>query len=656
MAAPRPDASLSIFEDSSSRDALRRASQEVSADPSRANHQGRAYRMALRLVDTLSGGVIDVFEFLIGPRQYNHTQHSRVAIHPTADGFHTDRTANAGGIEFFVLDGTTGQWPTGRPALSTDPGLFGGVLGVAADFVGGAVGALFGTRESAPDRRTDGGAELVKLKRIVETFLGVVESPVPVDRLRLEFINPDAPTSSRDTVGSLLYEVVPDQAFLNISRTAGQSGLYRYTLKLAATKRLSGQRPKAKEAARAKRSLLGMLQDALTFMDAFSFDRVFALYEVLLSPLAALASAVESVEGFVRSWRDGFDDFLALPGALVDRLRTALDGVIKAVTGIFGSDSGVAGLPTETPPPDARLNSALEDARSFQVMRTRVLGLAEAALVSAPRASGLDSVGRSAGSRSGVGGQSTPLEAADDGRRWLRPGEQRDGGERRRGPQGSRLIRVRLGQTLVDLLPPGIGLPALLRLNPGLQHPYVDGARMRASGDTTKTIFAGEFVRIPTANGADPVVAHGADPVAQASSIPGTGIDPRLGEAERLFGRDLKVINRCLVLDPVTGDFVTVAGEENLAQRLEHRLRTPMGALYYEPSFGSTLAAELLAGFATDMRLRLAQQAAREAILSDPGIASVEQVLVSADSGVTRVLVEATTISGTPLGRLATAL
>ena len=650
--------SFSIFEDSATAEALGKARQEVSADPKNANHQGRRYRMALRLVDAESAGVVGVFEFLISPRQYNHTQQSRIAVHGTAGGFHHDRTVNAAGVETFVLEGTTGLWPAGRPAPPPSSNILTDAIGAAADFIGGPVGVLFGTRETPPPRETDGAAELVKLKRLLDIFLGVVPSPVPLERLRLEFINPDAPTSSRDEAGSLIFDVVPDGAFLNIMRSANESALYRYTLRLTATHRLSGVRPKPKEPARAQRSLLGMLQDALGFLNTYSFDRVFALYEVILSPLVALASAVEAVGSFIRDWRDGFDAFLSLPGAIVNRLRDAFDGVIRAFVGIFGDDdNGVAGLPVENPPPDARLNSALADARDIMVLRTRLLGLAEAALVLAPRAAGLDAPGASGGNRTGSGGIATPLEGADRGRRWLRPSEQRDGRERRRGLQGSRLVQVRLGQTMVDLLPPGVTLASLLRLNPNLEHPYVDGTRMRPDGDTTRLAFAGDVIRVPvdtTATGV--VVAQGGDPVAQASTRPGDGIDPRVGEAERLFGRDFKAANRRLVLDPVTGDFMTVAGDACLAQRLEHRVRTPRGALYYDPGFGSTLASELLAGFATDMRMRLAQQSVREAVLQDPGVATVDRVEIGMASGTTKIVVEATTIDGTPLGRLATAL
>jgi Protein of unknown function (DUF2634) len=94
------------------------------------------------------------------------------------------------------------------------------------------------------------------------------------------------------------------------------------------------------------------------------------------------------------------------------------------------------------------------------------------------------------------------------------------------------------------------------------------------------------------------------------------------------YGSDIKLDDDGNVIIQENGDFSLVSGLSNIEQAVDLRLNTEMGALIKQSAYGITAAA----GFAgTTMALRYLKLAIRVALIQDPRIESVTDMIVSID-------------------------
>jgi hypothetical protein len=223
---------------------------------------------------------------------------------------------------------------------------------------------------------------------------------------------------------------------------------------------------------------------------------------------------------------------------------------------------------------------------------------------------------------------------------------------------GSRMVAVGPGQMLEDLVPSGFIDLDILRMNPDLTYPYVDGTRQRPDGEEPpepgafRVAYQGDLLRIPDTGGGAAATARGADPGAARA------MHPAEDEDARVFGVDWYVNpeTRAWEFDPATNDVRTIQGVPCLLQRLRHSLIIPLGTLRADPTVGSYLLAESQGRWGSDLQNRLNRIAVARTIRQDPAIAAVRRVRVALFNGRMDVSFEADTVAGTPLGRQALAV
>lgn len=606
---------------------MSRASERIqglpaAADTAHPNHRGRDHRMIFRVVKKEGARVLREHLLVLRPTQYTRTPEARLTVHATAGGYHADIPASdARGIVHYQIAGTTGVWPT-RPWPTGPDG------------------------KQDPAEAPDGMAAIHDLRDLFESFLKATVLGRPRSEVRLELINPDEPIHRDDPVGDAAYVVVPEQSAVQTLRSAQRPSTWAYTIRLAAIARVEDFKRSQKDVEAKKRNELQRLLDLVAQLNSFSFDQMFFRYRRLIGPALQVKAALSDLRRFLVGWQRGIDTFVAYHVALVESLISDLAGIGQAVAGILQQDEGVS-----VEPAPGRPGPGGVDVDHLATMRRSLTRLHNSLLASpgvfAPALAGESG---SLGPRTGRVALLLPSEVANGPARQ-RPVDRQDG--RRHEASASRelasgLVIVGVGDTLDDLIPAGFTDLDVLRLNPDLDYPFVDGSRPRRGnepgpGDGVPWVArAGDRIRVPEVEGDLGVVAG-----TQAASA----------EDEHLFGRDLFVnpATRALELDPTTGDLRIVAGIDNLLQGLRHLLRLPLGALTYAPDVGSYLAAETQGAWGGDLHARLAAIAARRTLTQDPRIRAVRRVQVRTYDGVTDLSFEADATSGRPLGRLAVA-
>jgi phage baseplate assembly protein W len=97
--------------------------------------------------------------------------------------------------------------------------------------------------------------------------------------------------------------------------------------------------------------------------------------------------------------------------------------------------------------------------------------------------------------------------------------------------------------------------------------------------------------------------------------------------ADELYGRDIFLDHGNLAIEG--GDLARLSGVPNLAQALNHRVKTLMGELHYHPEYGCY--AQLALGLKLEPIITLMGAGwVREALLREPRVAQVEQVTADA--------------------------
>lgn len=587
-------------------------------DPQRPNHRGYDTRPILRLVEAGTQNEVLAVQLPHRPQTTLRSAEVRMAVHPTAGGYHVDRPrAGAEGLIHYVITGQSGVWPLGR-------------------------------KDGAPD----GMAVIHAVKAVLDAFAAGSLNNRPASDFELVLIDPDAPVTEEDPTGDSAYVCVPERSLVDLQRVAQSAQTWRYTIRLACLGRAMA--PMLVSVSDEKeQSLFRRALGMVAALQAFDFDTVFARYQQAIGPVLQVRAALQDVRRFAEGWARGVRTFVGYNVALLGSTVDDLTALMNLVRGEELADDRAR-------TPEDRFGSDGSALRQAAEIRLRLARLREA-LVATPGVLTPDlTAGDRIGIRAGVDGQASPMQAANGAGR-LSVDDQRQG--RARAAAGgtqlaSRLVTVGWGQTLDDLVPPGFTDLDVLALNPDLEWPFVDGAQERAAGDSLPTAgemrvaYCGDAIRVPAEAGQAPATARGTSPGAAAALV------PQESEDERVFGRDLLVDprTRSLQLDPATSDLRTVAGMPNLLARLRRSLLIPVGALPHARRFGSYLIAEAQGRWASDLQLRLNAIAVDRTIRQDPAIGAVRRVRLAASDGSLLVSFEADTVDGTGLGRLSLAV
>ncbi|MCA9542477.1 MAG: hypothetical protein KC620_26450, partial [Myxococcales bacterium] len=251
---------------------LKVGSVAPAADRDHPNHLGANHRMVFRLVLGRTQAVIGEYTFAMAPSRISRTPSVRMAIHETAAGRTVDMPRDAEGQVHYVISGTTGFWPSG-----------------------------------AGPNAPDGMAELHALKAIFDAFINPTAIGFARDDLELHWINPDEPVTAFDHVGDAAYLVVPAGNGVEVHRQAGSAN-FNYTIRLIAIGRVRQPRVDRSRRAEARRlSLLQRVRAALGALQAYSFDTLFAQYQLLIAPYAQVITLVGDVRAFLEGWVSGVD-------------------------------------------------------------------------------------------------------------------------------------------------------------------------------------------------------------------------------------------------------------------------------------------------------------------------------------------------------------
>lgn len=590
-------------------------------DDAHPNLRGYDTRPMLRLVESRSQMEVLAVQLPLRPKAIQRTAEVRMAIHGTAGGYHVDRPkTTAHGLVHYVLTGNSGQWPAGK-------------------------------KDGAPD----GMAAVHRLKQILDLFAGGEIQGRPASEFELWFIDPNSPVTEEDACGDSLYSVIPDKSLVDLQQTGQTGGTYNYTIRLACIDRPDGvYAGRHFNDKKREQSLLSKILDGIAVINEFSFDNLMAKYKQLIAPLLRVKAALRDIRAFLEGWARGGRAFVAYNVGLFDSTVNDLQGILNTVRGDEAS-------PDRARSPEDRFG---DDGRTLrQVQRVKLtlarirdhLGASPGAL-----SSRLQQQGGTLGQRRGLAGEQTPMQGASALRR-MSPADQQDRrplATQANARMGSRIVAVGPGQMIEDLVPSGFTDLDLLRLNPDLQYPYVDGTRQRPDGEaapeagTFRVAYQGDLVRVPDTGGGAAATARGANPGAALAQ------NPNESEDARIFGVDWYVNpeTRAWEFDPATNDVRTIAGVPNLLQRLRHSLIIPLGSLRADPTAGSYLLAESQGRWGGDLQNRLNRIAVARTIRQDPAIAAVRRVRVTQSNGRTDVTFEADTVAGTPLGQQALAV
>lgn len=590
-------------------------------DPDHPNNRGIDTRQILRLVDAKTKEEVQSVQLPLRAKATQRTADVRMAIHGTAGGYHVDRPKHsAHGLVHYVLTGHTGMWPSGKK-----------------------------------DGAYDGMAAVWRIKEILDNFAAGDVFGFPADQFDLWFFDLNAPLSADDGAGDTVYSVVPERSLVDLGQTGQTGTLYNYTLRLACIDRPDALSFLPVELNQKKeRSLLAKVMDAIGLLNDFSFDNLFAKYKELISPFLRVKAAIGDVRNFLQGWARGARAFIGYNIALFESTVSDLTGLMNVIK---GTDVAAPRLRS----PQDRFGPDGHTLRQLQAVKLALTRIRDSMGASPGVLSGrLRQSGGTLGQRAGLAGQQTPMQGINALRR-LSPSDQRD--RRPAAGQsseriGSMLVKVAEGQTLDSLVPSGFTDLDVLRMNPDLAYPYVDGNRQRADGEdppapgTFYVAYQGDTIRIPSRAGQPQATARGGDPGASNALRPGESDD------ERIFGRDLYVNpeTRALELDPSTSDVRTIAGVPNLLQRLRHIIVIPVGTLRISPESGSYLLAESRGRWGGGTQVRLNAVAAQRTIRQDPGIAAVRKIRVSQYDGRLKVEFEAETVAGSALGKQALAV
>jgi hypothetical protein len=607
------------------------ALQDLSFNPNKPNDFG-ARRIALKMVSVITGEPVDVVELGLNPDSYQRTFELRTRIHPTAAGFMQDRLRDARGLGHFVYSGTTGHWPKGRPVGTSD-------------------------------RRPDGMAELRSLQRLLDTVNGPEINGEPPNLYQLILVDPFAPVSSRDAAGNSTFIVVPERTGLDLHMSGDRATIIGYTLRLAALAPVEGDKRKLDTKDR-ERSFLQQIQDAIFEVQRYSFDNMFSRYRRLIGPILRARAMIADIGQFLKNWSTGIDGLLNFHVSLMEGFRDALRSVRDGLYSLlpFIDPEGVEPSPGAAVSTDEREDPATAD----RVQTVQLLAAVERVLngalanpgVLGPRLAEPSAIGGQAG----VPGLPSPTRI-NNNRRRLRPLDQtaRRPWLANSPALASRMIPVGAGDTFERLVPPGFTDLDVVSLNPSLRYPFVDGNRERNGSDATDLAFVGDLIRVPATVGGPNATARGASPGASQA------LAPDETEAERIFGCDLRVDDVTFsrltpdgsqVTDTAPGlirrggDLEIVRGDDNLTQRLRHALAIRRGALGYADiglDFEGT-------HFSSPMQLQIAAASVRNTVQSDPGIREVTRVSGRAEDGLLVIVVEAESVTGSPVGPLATTI
>jgi len=120
---------------------------------------------------------------------------------------------------------------------------------------------------------------------------------------------------------------------------------------------------------------------------------------------------------------------------------------------------------------------------------------------------------------------------------------------------------------------------------------------------------------------------------------------------EKLFGRDLLLVDGSLQYNAAQGDAVTIAGLPNLRQALINYINLPLAELEYAPHIGSYVQEEL--GLMATLSLQIQVLASVErTIKQDPRIATMDNASLATQGGQTLITFGATAINGSTVDRI----
>ena len=553
-------------------------------------------RLIFQLVDKNTGEPVIRHEVIGHVLQLQATPEVRASLSYTAGGAHLDMPQrSAQGFVRFVIRIDSGVWPQGRASGAPD-----GMAGVWA------------------------------LQGLINAYLDNEINGRPRADFDLEFINTDAPVSGQDPAGIAHFVIAPDRTAPSLSREARKASTWSLSFSFTGFERRDGRRAELLRKKARERSFFEKILDAIATLQQYSFDTMFQRYQSAISPFTRALAAVTDVRLFLEDWSRGIDTFLNFNLGLLSSLMGDIGAIgltVSAELGVnqvdrFGADGSIM--------------------RSFEQMgrtlsRTQDAIAANFEGTSSPLAAGGDLVGATARSQTP---QPSPLQEQQDARHLSLPDRDRQqplASVQAAGRLGTVQLAVGDGMTLSNFVPSGFTIFDVIRLN-GLEYPFVDG-RTRPDGDTSRVRYLGELVTVPVPRGTASVTARGA--------APGSNDDPD----ERIFGTDWAVIDREVVFDETTGDLRMVRGLPNLLQALRARLSIPVGFLNYAPDLGTLLHREVEGTWGTPQSLRLASIAAYNTLRSDPRVAQVTSLKVSASGGVVDVAFELDTIDGAPRGR-----
>jgi len=608
--------------------------QPAAFDPAAPNRRGYPLHMEFRLVQREPWKIVRAHQLEMVVTTYQRIPEVRATIHPTAGGFHVDMPeGNARGLVHYIIQGVAGLWPGGSRPGHAETG------------------------------KGDGQAQLYALQALFDDYTqGTIEGR-PRSDFQLEFLNFDEPVTAEDKVGHSAYIIIPERSLVESTRSAARPQVWTWTLRIAGLEEAKGEAHAIKRDAERKRS---WLDKGLAFLDAvdsfttnYSFGAMFAKYQRLMAPFVRLQDSIGRTGDFIEGWASGAKTFVDYHKAMFDRTATDLGGVVAVFTREEFDSKAASGelVKMGQTGPNSRFGGGM--ARGVDRMRraadrvrfgARVqIGQTSSALQSPGDEVGARGIDRAARGPAGpleVAAQSTALMARD-----------RLNGTPRAAQAGRALATVaavvRPGDTIERFVPPGFTVYDVIRANPGLVWPFVDGGRLRPGGGPRPTdprvewtAYVGDQILVPSTEGPPQTVSGQDSPQAARAR--------RIDTAdERTFGRDLYLDpeTRSLDFDPAAGDLRTVAGAANLVQRLDTLCLVPMGSLTYAPDIGSLIGAEGAGAWTSDVRRRALALATERTLRQDAGVERIDKVTVRQVNGQTVIDFQVVAISGAALGR-----
>jgi hypothetical protein len=603
-------------------------------DPQAPNRRGYPLHMEFRLVRREPWKIVRQHQIEMVVTSYQRLPELRATIHPTAGGFHVDMPeGDALGLVHYVIQGVAGLWPGGSRPGHPETG------------------------------KGDGQAQLYALQALFYDFTKGTIDGRPRDEFQIEFLNFDEPVTAEDKVGHSAYVIIPERSLVETTRSATRPQVWTWTLRIAGLAEAKGEAYALKRDKEKKKSwldkILGFFDAVDDFTTAYSFEALFSKYQRLMAPFVRVQDSIGRTRAFLEGWANGTKTFVDYHKALFDRTATDLAGMVAVFTREEYDARAASGedLTMGQAGPNSRFGGG--EARSVDAMRRAVDRVRFGARVQVGQsASALQAPGDEVGARGldlAMRGPASPLEIAAASSAL--PARDRLAERPRAAQAGQSLASVaaivRPGDTIERFIPPGFTVFDVIRVNPGLVWPFVDGGRLRPGGAERPVdpreewvAYIGDQLYVPATEGPPPQVSGQDSPQAARAR--------RLDDPdERLFGRDLRIDpeTRTIEFDAAVGDLRTVAGKDNLVQRLDTLCLIPIGSLTYAPDIGSLILAEGPAAWANKIRVQALSLATERTLRQDAAVERVDEVQVQQRNGREVVGWTVTAISGAALGR-----